>query len=123
MDLSNPVVQLCMEGTQAEFDRRIADAKALYARAWETARDDFEACVAAHYVARRQDDPAETLRWNEIALARANAAADDRVQPFYPSLYVNLGHAHETLGNLLEARRYYKMAAELGLHHQENPAP
>jgi len=120
MDLRNPVVQLCAQGTQAEFDGRIDDAKALYARAWESARDDFEACVAAHYVARRQDNPAETMRWNEVALARANAVADDRVQSFYPSLYVNLGHSHEMMGNLSEARRYYKMAAELGLQHQEN---
>ena len=120
MDLRNPVVQLCAQGTQAEFDGRIDDAKALYARAWESARDDFEACVAAHYVARRQDNPAETMRWNEVALARANAVADDRVQAFYPSLYVNLGHSHEIMGNLSEARRYYKMAAELGLQHQEN---
>ncbi|HQV27585.1 MAG TPA: hypothetical protein PLG23_05395 [Thermoflexales bacterium] len=120
MDLRNPVVQLCAQGTQAEFDGRIDDAKALYARAWESARDDFEACVAAHYVARRQDNPAETMRWNEVALARANAVADDRVQAFYPSLYVNLGHSHEMMGNLSEARRYYKMAAELGLQHQEN---
>ncbi|MEO6060589.1 MAG: hypothetical protein ABIQ99_01470 [Thermoflexales bacterium] len=119
MDLNNPIVQLCAEGTQAEIDGRIDDAKALFVRAWESARDDFEACVAAHYVARRQDNPEETLRWNEVALARANAAADDRVQPFYPSLYVNLGHAHEMLGNLPEARRFYKMAAELGLRHQE----
>ncbi|MBK8836109.1 MAG: hypothetical protein IPO29_15125 [Anaerolineae bacterium] len=120
MDLRNPVVQLCAQGTQAEFDGRIDDAKALYARAWESARDDFEACVAAHYVARRQDNPAETMRWNEVALARANAVADDGVQAFYPSLYVNLGHSHEMMGNLSEARRYYKMAAELGLQHQEN---
>lgn len=119
MDLNNPVVQICAEGTQAEFDGRIDDAKALYLRAWETARDDFEACVAAHYMARRQNDPEETLRWNELALDRANAVADDRVQPFYPSLYVNLGQSHEVLGHLIEARRFYKMAAELGLHHQE----
>jgi tetratricopeptide (TPR) repeat protein len=119
MDLNNPVVQLCAEGTQAEFDGRIDDAKALYWRAWESARDDFEACVAAHYVARRQQNPADALRWNEVALERANAMADDRVQPFYPSLYVNLGHAHEALGNLDDARRFYKLAAELGLQHQE----
>ena len=120
MDLDNPVVQLCVAGTQAEFDGRINDAKALYLQAWGSARDDFEACVAAHYVARRQDNPEETLRWNELALARANAAADDRIQPFYASLYVNLGHSHEIIGNLTEARRFYKMAAERGLHHQED---
>ena len=119
MDLNNPVVRLCAEGTQAEFDGRIDDARALYMQAWETARDDFEACVAAHYMARRQSNPEVTLRWNEVALERANAAADDRVQPFYSSIYVNLGHAHETLGNLDEARRFYKLAAELGLQHQE----
>jgi hypothetical protein len=52
-------------------------------------------------------------------LARAEAVGDERVWDFYPSLYVNLGRAHENLGNLAEARRYYQLAADLGLVHQD----
>ena len=34
MDLNNPVIQLCMEGTRAEFEHRIEDARILYEHAW-----------------------------------------------------------------------------------------
>jgi hypothetical protein len=50
-------------------------------------------------------------------LVRADAVGDERVRSFYPSLYVNMGAAYEALGDLAEARRYYDMAAELGLVH------
>lgn len=121
IDPNNPVIRLCIEGTQAEFDGRIDDARALYRQAWETAQDDYEACIAAHYVARFQEEPAEALRWNEEALDRANAAAEDLVRPFYPSLYLNLGLSNEKLGRLDEARRYYDMAAALGVPHHTSP--
>jgi tetratricopeptide (TPR) repeat protein len=117
MNLDNPVIKLVIEGTQAEFQGQIDKARSLYQMAWKSARDDYEACIAAHYVARHQTNPQDTLRWNEEALVRANAVKDDRVTGFYPSLYVNIGHAYEILGNRSIARRYYKLAADLGLTH------
>jgi tetratricopeptide (TPR) repeat protein len=118
MNLDNIVIHLVIEGTQAEFQGQIDKACSLYQMAWESAHDDYEACIAAHYVARHQTNPQDKLRWNEEALARANAVNDDRVTSFYPSLYVNLGHAYEMLGNRSKAKRYYKLAADLGLTHQ-----
>lgn len=118
MDPNNPVVKLCIEGTRAEYDGRPDDARALYARAWELARDDYEACIAAHYVARFQDSPAESLRWNQEALQRAAAAEPDLVQDFYPSLYLNMGRSYELLGDEQSARRYYDLAAGLGFAHE-----
>jgi hypothetical protein len=118
MDLDNPVIKLCAQGTRAEFEGRIEQARALYLLAWAIAQDDFEACVAAHYVARHQTSPQDTLHWNQEALARADAVGDDRVRSFYPSLYLNLGCSHEVLGDQPEARRYYQLAADLGVVHQ-----
>ena len=118
MDLDNPVVKLCTEGSRAEFEGRTDDARKLFVQAWEASTDDYDACVAAHYVARYQTNPQDTLRWNQEALTRADAVGDDRVQSFYPSLYLNMGHSYEVLGNLAEARRYYKLAADLGVVHQ-----
>ena len=117
MDLTNPILQLCLQGTEAEYQHRPDDARALYWQAWDSATDDYEACIAAHYVARFQDTPEETFHWNQEALIRANAVNDERVKAFYPSLYVNMGKSYELLGNLEEARRYYDLAAELGLEH------
>lgn len=118
MNLDNPVIKLCMEGTQAEFRGQISSARSLYQKAWEAVKDDYDACIAAHYVARHQDDLKEKLRWNQIALDKANAVADASVQEFYPSLFLNMGQSHELLGNLDEAKRYYDLAAELGVIHQ-----
>lgn len=118
MDLANPVIQLCMEGSRAEFEHRLEDARALYQQAWEARTDDYEACVAAHYVARFQESPEESLHWNQLALSHADAVHDGRVTDFYLSLYLNLGQAHETLGHSAEAQKYYNLAAELGFIHQ-----
>lgn len=111
MDPNNPVIKLCVEGMQAEAEGRNEDAHNLFMQAWEASTDDYEACVAAHYVARHQS-PEDALHWNQVALARAEAVGDEKVQGFYPSLYLNLGHSYEVIGNLAEARRHYELAAE-----------
>ena len=121
MDPGNPVVKLCAEGMRAEFEGRGADAHALFLRAWETRTDDYEACIAAHFVARYQQEPEEMLRWNREALERANAVRDERVQDFYPSLYLNLGKAHEEVGSPAEARRCYRLAADLAVALPADP--
>jgi hypothetical protein len=118
MDLNNPVVKLCIEGTRAEFGGRIDDARKLYWQAWEIARDDYEACIAAHYVARFLETPENGLHWNQVALNRADAVDREKVKEFYPSLYLNLGRSFELLGNQTEAKRYYDLAARLGSVHQ-----
>ena len=118
MNTNNLVIRLCVAGARAELEHRPQEARALYQQAWEAHTNDYEACIAAHYVARFQDSTAESLRWNQIALEHANAVPDDEVQDFYPSLYLNLGQAHELLGNQTEAQKYYDLASQLGVSHQ-----
>ena len=112
MDPNNPIVKLCLEGMRAEGENRFEDARRLFTLAWDSHTDDFEACIAAHFLARQQDNPQDMLRWNQEALARANAVGDERVTSFYPSLYLNLGHCHETLGEMDEAARFYGLASQ-----------
>lgn len=112
MDPDNPVVKLCAAGMQAEAQGRLDEARELFRQAWAARRDDFEACVAAHYLARHQERPEEVLHWNQAALNYADAVADERVKDFYPSLYLNLGWAYEMLDNRAEANRYYVLAAD-----------
>ncbi len=112
MDPNNPIVRLCVEGMRAESEQRMADASALFWQAWEASSDDFEACVAAHYVARHQETPEDALQWNLVAVTRADSVGDERVAGFYPSLYLNVGFSYESLGNLAEASRFYALAAE-----------
>lgn len=117
MDSDNPVIRLCIAGTQAEFQRDPEQACALYQKAWTLAQNAYEACIAAHYVARCQADDQATLRWNQLALDNANASADERVAAFYPSLWLNMGQSYARLGDLDEAQRYFDLAAALGFPH------
>lgn len=111
MDPNNPVVKLCAAGMTAEGEGRGADAKAMFEQAFAESRDDFEACIAAHYVARHQATAEDELDWNLRALQRANLVGDERVRGFYPSLYLNLAHSLEKVGRTGEACELYTTAA------------
>ncbi len=119
IDPDNPVVKLCLAGASAEFRGQSEEACRYYQQAWQAANDDYEACIAAHYLARCQPDPEQRLHWNRVALDKANAAADESVAEFYPSLYLNMGQSYDLLGKSEEAQRYYDLAAGLGVLHQE----
>jgi hypothetical protein len=121
MNVNNPVIKLCAAGMQAETAGRGGEAYALFMQAWEARADDYDACVAAHFVARYQQEPADSLRWNHVALERANAVHDDRVREFFPSLHLNMGKSHEELGDHAEARRYYRLAADGAVNLPDNP--
>jgi len=111
MDPDNPVVRLCVQGMAAEAEGRDGDARGHFREAWDAAADDYGKCVAAHYLARHQPTPAETLRWNQECLDRADAVGDDRVRGFYASLHVNMGSAYRALGDTDRAREHYGHAA------------
>ena len=111
MNPENPIVKLCVAGMKAESEGQMEEARLLFLQAWDQSKDDYEACISAHYVARHQQTPEETLQWNQLSLEKAKAINDERVQGFYPSLYLNLGKAHEELGDLKQARACYELAA------------
>jgi len=111
MDPDNKIVKLCGAGMAAEMEGRPDEALALYEKAWGAAVTSTERCIAAHFLARQQTNDQDTLYWNQEALRLAEAVDDDSVQSFYPSLYLNLAHSHELLGNIAEARQYYDLAA------------
>jgi hypothetical protein len=110
-DPTNKVVKLCVEGMQMEAEGKRDGAHKLFQQAWDIAENDFEAFTAAHYLARNQKDPNDVLKWNLEALNRANAIKDDDTKGHYPSLCLNVGKSHETLGDIKEANNYYQMAA------------
>lgn len=115
IDPHNPVVQLCTLGMHAEGEGRVHDAKSLFEQAWEKSADDYEACIASHYLARHQSTNEEKLHWNEVSLARAESAGIDRISGFMPSLLLNVGHSHELLGAKATAREFFERA-EFFLH-------
>jgi len=52
MDTNNP-----MEGMAAEARSRFEDARKLFEQAWSICQDDYDACMAAHFLARHQNTP------------------------------------------------------------------
>ena len=110
IDPENAVMKLCQEGMGAEAQGRLDDARQLFEQAWEARQNDFEACVAAHYVARHQETPQDTLYWNQQALTYAQAVNQEAVRGFYASLYLNLGWSYEQLGELAQAKAQYALA-------------
>jgi tetratricopeptide (TPR) repeat protein len=110
IDADNPVMRICAEGMSAEAEGAADKAKALFEQAQEAASDDYERCIAAHYLARHQDGPAQRLHWNAECLRFADIVGDERVAGFYPSLYLNMGHSYEQLGDREKAEECYHAA-------------
>jgi hypothetical protein len=96
IDSENPVVELCAAGMAAEGTP--AEARRLFEQAWAARRDDYDACIAAHFLARHQGSADSTLHWNALAVRHAEAVTDGRAAELYASLYLNLGDAHAALG-------------------------
>ena len=110
MDITNQVIQLCIEGMKAEGRDDPQQALKCFMQAWDIHEDEYEACISAHYIARHQSNLYDALHWNQLALNYAKSINDTRVKDFFPSLYLHLGKSYEDLGNTDTAKKYYKLA-------------
>jgi hypothetical protein len=110
MDPTNPIVRLCIEGMTAESRGHPEEASRCFDRAWQAAGEDYERCIAAHYVARHQPSEVDRMTWNRRALEAADRVGDGRVSTLYPSLLLNLGHSLEVTGDPDGARNLYLRA-------------
>jgi len=110
IDPENPVVALCAAGMAA--DGMPPEALRLFEQAWAARRDDYDACIAAHFLARHQPTPSDTLHWNALAVHHAEAVPDGRADGFMASLYLNLGDVHAALGQLDAASEAARRAAQ-----------
>lgn len=111
VDPGNHVVKLCAQGIEAEMKGNTSLALGLYQKAWTIRTNDYESCIAAHYMARLQADPVNMLKWNMEALHFADKVTDGSVTLFYPSLYLNVAKSMEDTGNFSEAGKYYRLGA------------
>jgi hypothetical protein len=110
IDSTNPVVALCAAGMACEGDPETA--RHLFEEAWDTRRDDYDAAVAAHYLARHQPTPFLVLDWNARAVTHGERVTDGRATELLPSLYLNLGDSLLAVGRLAEARVVADLADE-----------
>ncbi|MFL5409461.1 MAG: hypothetical protein ACJ79O_26880 [Myxococcales bacterium] len=110
MDPNNPVIRLCAAGM--ERDGVPEEALPLFEQAWRERQDDYDAAVAAHYIARHQPTPSDTLHWNTLAATHAERVTDGRATELFPSLYLNLAASLVSLGRFDDARVTIARAAE-----------
>ena len=113
IDPDNPVVALCAAGMAIEGDA--AAARRLFDQAWEARRDDYDASIAAHFLARHQATVEDRLAWNVRAARHAELVADGRARDLKASLYLNLADAYLTAGDIAQARAAIDQA-DVGLN-------
>lgn len=100
---------LCAEGMALEGTPAVA--LRLFEEAWELRKDDYDAAIAAHYVARHQPTAEATLHWNELAVQHAERVDADRASALMASLYLNLGDALARCDRKVQARAAAERAA------------
>lgn len=69
------------------------------------------AATAAYYVARQQENVPDQLTWLATSLQWALTINNDSGQSALPSLYANMAHCYEALGDLEKAQKHYALAA------------
>jgi hypothetical protein len=75
-------------------------ARRLFEQAWDTRTDDYDASIAAHFIARHQANDDNRLRWNALAVEHAEKVADDRARTLMASLYLNLADSLRATGDI-----------------------
>jgi len=107
---SNKIVKLCIQGIAMEERGEPEEAAKLFLQAWEEATNDFEKFLAAHFVARHQDDVRDRLKWYETALQFAREANDEGSRSALPSLYSNIAKCYEELHDPGNAEKHSALA-------------
>ena len=98
-DPNDKIIQLLLQGMGMEDSGNPEAAGLLFLKVWSEATDDFEKFIAAYYVARRQKNSSEKLKWFETSLRFALKLNDEAVKSAFPSLYLNIAECYEALSD------------------------
>ena len=101
IDGDSVVARLCAAGMAVDGDG--VAASALFRQAWDARRDDYEASIAAHFLALHQPSLDHSLYWNSVAVECAESVIDERAKPLLASLYLNLADSYFALGHMAKA--------------------
>lgn len=108
---NNPVIQRCMQGLDLAEKGQPEAAAPVFLQAWNEAGNDFEKFIAAHFVARYQQDTRDKLTWLHTALQRGLSVNSDAVKSALPSLYTNMAQCYADLGDAGNENKYRGLAA------------
>jgi rifampin ADP-ribosylating transferase len=82
----------------------------IFLQAWNEATDDFAKFLAAHFVARQQNNIPDKLKWLATALQSALKVNDEGIKAALPSLYTSIAKCYEDLGDLRNAKGNRELA-------------
>src|SRR4026209_1964522 len=102
---NNNVIKLCIEGMDMEGKGKPEEASRLFLHAWNEATNDFEKYIAAYYVARRQENVQDRLKWLETSLQLASKVNNVASTSALPNLYANIAKCYEELNDPDNAKR------------------
>ncbi|MCF3107999.1 NAD(+)--rifampin ADP-ribosyltransferase [Niabella sp. CC-SYL272] len=108
---NNPVIQRCMQGMELVEKGRPEAAAPVFQQAWDEAGNDFEKFIAAHFMARHQQDARNKLAWLQTALQHGLSVNSNAVKSALPSLYTNMAQCYASLGDADNESRYRELAA------------
>lgn len=109
-DPNNPIVKLCMTGMGLEESGNSDDALAMFQKAWQETRDDYERFIVSYHLGRIQKSTIDKLKWMETSLQCALKINDENVKSAYPTLYLNIAKCYEELGDSENAKRNYDLS-------------
>lgn len=107
---NNHIVKLCLQGMALEGKGKPGEAGSIFLQAWNEATNDFEKFMAAHYVARHQENVSDKLKWLETGLQLALKMNNDSVKASFVSLYESIAKCYEDLNDPDNAKKNYELA-------------
>ena len=120
--MDDPIMATIAQVQQVAQQGHKEQAIAAYEQLWTQVERPLHRVSVAHYLADLQDDPAEELRWDELALAAAAEVEshDGDVAPLRASLHVNAAGALFKLDRLDDARQQLDAARQAQEHLPED---
>ena len=118
MTVPDAVMTRVGEGIALSQAGNRAAARVLFDELWEqvgSGGDPLHRCAVAHWMADLQDDPADELHWDLLALTAADSLTAVRatdggvttpVSAMYPSLHLNIADAYRRLHDQDRARQH-----------------
>jgi len=106
----NNIIKLCVQAMELEAGGKNDEAVKLFYQAWNEATNDFEKFIAAHFVARHQENVSDKLKWLETALQFALKINNESVSGAYPALYLDISKCYEELNDVDNSKKNYELS-------------
>jgi rifampin ADP-ribosylating transferase len=110
---SNTIVKLCLQGMFMETKGQTEEAGELFLQAWKEATNDLEKFMAAWFVAGRQKNVSDKLKWLETALQVALSTDDAAIKSALSTVYFNIAKCNDALSDFDDANKNNELALSL----------